>query len=221
MQQAEQGQAQAVQETLASAPPDAVDWRDAHGFTALMHACTEGHADVVRLLLRAGATVNMPNPQSETALHLAASIGYQEVVRLLVEAGADASLATASGVTAADLAASLGHDGIAAFLGHGSVVGVSSAIGAAGAAAAGVELGEATAGSVVAGSAAAGSAAAGSAAAGSAVDGGAAPAPEPRELAFARLDANLTPLPAEALDELEVTLQMVLERIAQARESAS
>ena len=74
VQQAEQGQAAALRASLQSicpAHPDAVDWADAHGFTLLMHACTEGHAAVVALLLGAGATVDACNPQRETALRLA------------------------------------------------------------------------------------------------------------------------------------------------------
>ena len=148
VQQAEQGQAAALRATLRSicpdTYPDAVDWSDAHGFTPLMHACTEGHAEVVQLLLAAGAAPDACNPQRETALylasnpkpkpmpkpkpkpypnpkpnqalHLAASIGYGEVVRVLVEHGADQSLRTSSGVTASDLAAALGHETLAAYL---------------------------------------------------------------------------------------------------------
>ena len=73
VQQAEQGQAEALRATLQSRDthPDAVDWADAHGFTPLMHACTEGHAEVVALLLDAGAAPDSCNPQRETALHLA------------------------------------------------------------------------------------------------------------------------------------------------------
>ena len=75
VQQAEQGQAAALRASLQSicpdTHPDAVDWADAHGFTLLMHACTEGHAAVVALLLGAGATVDACNPQRETALRMA------------------------------------------------------------------------------------------------------------------------------------------------------
>jgi len=127
MHEAEQGLANALSLTLETAPAGAVDWVDAHGFTPLMHACTEGHAAVVRLLCEAGATLDLCNPQSETALHLASSIGYTDVVHLLVEHGANPGLRTASGVTATELATQLGHESLAAFLSDGRVSGVTPA----------------------------------------------------------------------------------------------
>ena len=128
VEQAEQGHAAALRVTLQRAPPGAVDWADAHGFTPLMHACTEGHAEVVQLLLSSSATLDSCNPQRETALHLASSIGYDVVVRMLVEHGADPSLRTSSGATASDLAASLGHESIVAYLGDSPTVSAASVV---------------------------------------------------------------------------------------------
>ena len=207
--QAEQGQAEQLKATLAAAPGSAVDWTDAHGFTPLMHACTEGHVEVVRVLLDAGATVDICNPQRETGLHLVASIGYIDLVRLLVEHGANTSLKTATGLTAAGLAASLGHDSIVDFLGHGSVVGIGGGevdAGAAAAAASAVDDGAADA----------------VAPASTGPPASEAQAPghsEPRETAFALLEADLDALNAEALDEIETVLQMTLERIGQLRQA--
>lgn len=207
--QAEQGQAEQLKATLAAAPGSAVDWTDAHGFTPLMHACTEGHVAVVRVLLDAGATVDICNPQRETGLHLVASIGYIDLVRLLVEHGANTSLKTATGLTAAGLAASLGHDSIVDFLGHGSVVGIGG-------------------GEVDAGAAAAAASAVDDGAADAVAPAGAGPPAsepqasdhrEPRDAAFALLEADLDALNAEALDEIETVLQMTLERIGQLRQA--
>ena len=91
--------------------PDATEnW---HGQTALMWAAIENHAEVVRLLLDAGAVVDRAStkhdwvkisysegnvPKSRdlgglTALQFAARQGSQAAVELLLDAGADASLA--------------------------------------------------------------------------------------------------------------------------------
>ena len=216
VQQAEQGQAYALRATLQSicpdTHPDAVDWADAHGFTPLMHACTEGHAEVVTLLLAAGAAPDACNPQRETALHLAASIGYGEVVRVLIDHGADPSLRTCGGATASDLAAALGHESLVGYL-TSDLSSASSEIGhsphsphsrpVASAAAAEVELVELG---------------------GAALVGSSAP-PDARdtvrETAYTLLDAPLAQLSGEELDEIESILQMTLEHIAELRLAAA
>jgi ankyrin repeat protein len=48
----------------------------------------KGYADVVRLLLAAGAEVNTANKNGETALAYAFEFGHTEVVQLLKAAGA-------------------------------------------------------------------------------------------------------------------------------------
>ena len=84
-----------------------------HGVTvtALHIAAREGHLEVVRLLLQAGADKDASNGDGLTALHFAARPGHSEVVRLLLEAGADKDAATTHGVTvtALHIAAQEGH----------------------------------------------------------------------------------------------------------------
>lgn len=109
MQQAESGDADALKAALEIAPAGLADWKNEHDFTALMHACAEGHIEATRALLHAGASVDICNPQRETALHLASSLGHIEVVRLLLAHGADSRLRTASGATPAELAETIGH----------------------------------------------------------------------------------------------------------------
>ena len=73
-----------------------VDARDADGLTPLMIAAARGRADLVRLLLRAGADVCTTDSRAgATALHKACQGGSLEVVRLLLAAGAlvDAAVA--------------------------------------------------------------------------------------------------------------------------------
>ena len=77
------------------------------GLTALHVAAQEGHVEIVRLLLDAGATVDAKSRIGDyTPLHLANQGAHTSVARALVEAGADVSAPTStSGVTALHLAA--------------------------------------------------------------------------------------------------------------------
>ncbi len=65
------------------------------GYRALHYAAAGGHAEVARLLVRAGADPDAVASRGETALSLAARRGDVLLVRLLLEAGAPARLPTA------------------------------------------------------------------------------------------------------------------------------
>jgi ankyrin repeat protein len=70
----------------------------------------EEEEEAVRVLVEAGADVNLANKAGWTSLHLAASEGQVEAMRVLVELGAaDVNLADTDGDTALDAAASAGH----------------------------------------------------------------------------------------------------------------
>jgi ankyrin repeat protein len=56
---------------------------------AIGNAAAAGHTQVVDLLIRAGANVNLSNHTGFTPIASAAHAGYLEIVRLLIEAGAD------------------------------------------------------------------------------------------------------------------------------------
>ena len=86
------------------------------GFTPLMLAASFGRAEHLRLLLEAGAEVNVQTPGAPSALHYALEwrtysqpqVHYRqmiECVRLLLEAGADASCCQEFGTTPLHLAA--------------------------------------------------------------------------------------------------------------------
>ncbi len=62
--------------------------------TALMYAAREGHADIVRRLLQAGAVVSIHNAEGRTALDEAAAAGHQEIVELMELAGGHSISAT-------------------------------------------------------------------------------------------------------------------------------
>lgn len=67
-----------------------VDELDSEGNAPLVMAAYLGHADIVRLLLEAGADVGAVDPEMQaTALHAAAYAGRTEAARLLIEHGID------------------------------------------------------------------------------------------------------------------------------------
>jgi ankyrin repeat protein len=77
--------------------------------TALMGAAEGGHVDACRLLLDAGAKVNIRNANGSTALAHAAAPGHEAVVRMLLEAGAKVDTPDQQGRTALLVAAYGGH----------------------------------------------------------------------------------------------------------------
>eukprot|EP00731_Ephydatia_muelleri_P001789 Em0001g1789a len=59
-----------------------------NGWSSLMEACRVGHAEVVRILVSAGAHVNDQDKNGWSSLMMACRNGHAEVVRILVSAGA-------------------------------------------------------------------------------------------------------------------------------------
>ena len=64
------------------------DTKTRRGDTALIVAARWGHADIVRILLEAGAKVNAKNQNGTTALMAAERGGYDEIVEMLKKSGA-------------------------------------------------------------------------------------------------------------------------------------
>jgi len=71
--------------------------QDKYGYSPLFYAATEGHADLARAMLTAGAEARARDKWLETPLHKAASRGHTGVVRVLLEAGADANAVDKNG----------------------------------------------------------------------------------------------------------------------------
>jgi ankyrin repeat protein len=70
------------------------------GFSPLQFAARQGHAEIVKALVEAGADVNQRNPGDESTPLIVATInGYFDIGAYLLEHGADPRLASDNGVT--------------------------------------------------------------------------------------------------------------------------
>ena len=78
------GNAAAVQELIDDGYD--VNTLDRFGDTALSEAAAHRHIDIVRMLLDAGADLNLGN---ETPLYIAAGNGHIDIIQILIDAGAD------------------------------------------------------------------------------------------------------------------------------------
>jgi ankyrin repeat protein len=103
------GDAKAVQELLEKGAP--VNGQDYFGTTALIIAASEGHADVVKVLLaQPGIEVDEKNKSSgSTALAMAAYKGHVDIIELLVAAGANINETDDGNNTPLMYAAQQGH----------------------------------------------------------------------------------------------------------------
>ena len=82
------------------------DFQTMSGCTALMFASTNGHSEIVRLLLNAKAIPDLQTENGVTALYLAIARGYPDIVQILLEYGADPNISNRHGETAIDAALS-------------------------------------------------------------------------------------------------------------------
>ncbi len=74
------------------------------GWTPLHYAATNGHLEVINLLLEHHAYIDAASPNGSTPLMMAALYGTPATVKLLLEAGADPMLKNEQGLSAIDFA---------------------------------------------------------------------------------------------------------------------
>ena len=91
-----------------------VDDRGSKGdLTPLMDAASQGHVDIVRLLMSHGADANAQSACGNSALMYACSAGHEDVVQELLKIGANVEDNNENGHTPLMEAASAGHVGVA------------------------------------------------------------------------------------------------------------
>ena len=86
------------------------------GWGALHYAVFNGHAEIVRYLIEKGGDVNARAPNRQTPLMLAARNGYGNIVRILLTSGANPNLGDLEGNTAFGVAQKAGNHEIAGLL---------------------------------------------------------------------------------------------------------
>lgn len=87
------------------------------GQTALMLAVSHGRLDMTKLLLDAGADMNIQDEDGSTALMCAAEHGHMAIVRLLLnQTNCDSSILDLDGSSALKIALEAGHHDIGVLL---------------------------------------------------------------------------------------------------------
>jgi ankyrin repeat protein len=86
------------------------------GWNPLLYAATNGHANVIQLLLDGGVPINSTSPNGTTPLMMAARGNHLDAVNVLLKNGADPNLKNDAGKTAVTFALGRNHSEIAEVL---------------------------------------------------------------------------------------------------------
>jgi len=76
-----------ITEILTECHDSIVDEKDSNGQTALHLVACDGHANVIHVLIKNGASVNLIDNLQQTALSLAVQEGHLEAMNLLIDCG--------------------------------------------------------------------------------------------------------------------------------------
>lgn len=95
-----------------------VDRTTAERLPPLLYAAYGGHADVIRVLLEHGASVNYVDRRGRTAVHIAASKGHRDACEVLIEYGVKVFAVDMQGNTPLHLAAIGNHYDVVDFLAY-------------------------------------------------------------------------------------------------------
>jgi ankyrin repeat protein len=105
---ARQNNAEAVREMLVGGTGNP-DQTDDASRTALQYAAINGNLEIVAILIKSGAKLDLADPLGNTALHLAAQRNKTEAAELLLAAGAAVDPQNRDGMTPLMVAASRGN----------------------------------------------------------------------------------------------------------------
>ncbi|KRZ56108.1 Ankyrin-1 [Trichinella nativa] len=108
----------AVVGQLLSRSTSQVHMKDSRGRTALHVASSQGHYDIVSLLVSQGSDVNAADINGWTPMHFSTNAGHLNVVKFLIESGANSSSKSTDGKIPMCLAASSNHIECLRFLLH-------------------------------------------------------------------------------------------------------
>ena len=90
---------------LKEADTNSLNAQDANNTTPLILAAIQGHLDIVKALVAAGADVNLATDGGLTPLHCAVNKDFHEMARYLIKKGANVNAITAKGSTSLHWAA--------------------------------------------------------------------------------------------------------------------
>jgi ankyrin repeat protein len=97
-------------------PISVINKQDRSGRTALMYATGSKFTEIVKLLLQAGAKIDIQDIDGDTALVFASNTGNIEITELLLQAGAKVNIQDVTGSTALIIASDQGHTEIVKLL---------------------------------------------------------------------------------------------------------
>jgi len=95
---------------------------ETYGRTALHEAVSSSRVENIRLLINAGADINVNDKEGRTPLMEAVYFCFEEVVRTLIDAGADVNIRSNVGLTALDFAEQGRSEAIIALLRNAGAV---------------------------------------------------------------------------------------------------